>query len=58
MEELRKELEAFLRHINKNCTDEYGHLQVVDAKDEQTRKDYSSETIEGIVDIYLTDYRK
>jgi hypothetical protein len=58
LEELRIELEVFLRHVSKACTDEYGHLLVVDTKDEQTRKDYESETIEGIVDIYLTDFRK
>lgn len=55
---LKKELELFLKHISDNCTDEYGHLQVVDTDDEKIKNDYHSMTIEGIVDDYLENLGK
>lgn len=58
MEELRKELESFLRHVKEQHTDMYGHLQVIDTPNENIRKDYPTETIEGVVDNYLTNFKK
>jgi hypothetical protein len=53
MEDLKKELESFLRYVSKECTDSYGHLEVVDTDDEKTHKEYYSQTVEGIVEEYL-----
>jgi len=57
-ETLRKELEAFLRHVNKHCMDRYGNLLVMDSEDESIRKMYPSSTIESIVDNYLKNILK
>ena len=56
--DLKNELELFLKYVNKNCTDRYGHLEVVDTENENIKKDYYSQTIEGIVENYLNDKEK
>jgi len=44
----------FLTHINDECTDEYGNLQVLISQNEQIKKDYYSQTPEGIVENYMS----
>lgn len=50
---MEETLKNFLIYISDNCTDSYGHLQVVMSEDENIKKEYYSQTVEGIVKEYM-----
>jgi hypothetical protein len=55
MEDKKKDLMDFLEYILKDCCDEYGHVQILSMKklSEQMKKEYFSETVEGVVDEWI-----
>ncbi len=51
--ERKQDLEVFLRFVVDECTDQYGNIQILTTDDEQTKKDYYSQTVEGTVERFI-----
>ena len=53
MKATKEDLEKFLIYVKENCTDSYGHLEVVISDDAKEQQDYYSQTPKGIVEEFL-----
>ena len=49
------QLQELVKFVQNNCTDTYGHLQIITDPSDQEIKDYYSQTPNGVVENFLTN---